>query len=855
MNIINKLTLRHLKENKGRTIITTLGICVSVAMITAVFVAISSFMNLIGNVCLLTDGHYQAIMTVDSQQLKSIKNDDRVYRVGILGDTKGNSFSLSDKSQRYSTGDIFVGDKDCINQKITGSFDGKQPENDNEIAVEQDFIENNNLDWKIGDVIKLDTGDRILDTGDDGPFTINGSYQKGEHFVKNNSSEYKITAILHNNPTTANTPYYIMKCIDYSKHPLAQGEKVKALVELKNVNYKSLDELNKIAEKYNITECIFAKEYLETRFSCDEESTMVRVILPMAAIVLVIIIIASVVLIYNAFAMSISERVHYLGMIASVGATKKQKRFSVFFEGGVLGLIGIPVGIILGIVGIGLTLTLLGNRIISTGMLAGANADNLKMNIVIEPMAIIGIVIVSLFTIIISSLIPAVKASKITPIDAIRQNSEIKAKAKKLRSSKFIRLIFGYEGELANKNLKRNGRKARTITASIALSVILFLSCNYFCDSFSKSILTEVDMPYQLCVGVDYDEREGFAEDIKNINGVDNAYCVTNSYYRTPSASEKGTWNMINTKYLTPTYKKYFNSGHSMSINAIDDKDFNKLCKDNNINAKDYYSEYKTLLMNNVNHNQTGAKIFNDGIVGVSLSDFSYKGLSIGALIDYNKDFYACNLNIKNSISMYMPVSQYVKMLRESYDENDDKIIFYTLGIETKQHKQVNKEIAHYFDTADYDEFINFDMVEQAQTLNTVEMIAQVLIYGFIALISLITIFNIINTISTGIMMRKKEFAMLKSVGTTPRGFNKMIALESAFYGLKALVFGLPISAFISYAMNKSMDIDAIPFEINWGLYLAVALVVFAVIGLSMIYSFSRLKNDSIVETLKQEIN
>ena len=132
----------------------------------------------------------------------------------------------------------------------------------------------------------------------------------------------------------------------------------------------------------------------------------------------------------------------------------------------------------------------------------GANADNLKMSIVVEPLSIISIVLVSILTIFISSLIPAIKASKITPIDAIRQNSEIKVKAKRLKSSKLIRLIFGYEGELANKNLKRNGRKARTITASIALSVILFLSCNYFCDAFGKSILIEADVPYQICVGV-----------------------------------------------------------------------------------------------------------------------------------------------------------------------------------------------------------------------------------------------------------------------------------------------------------------------------------------------------------------
>ena len=206
-------------------------------------------------------------------------------------------------------------------------------------------------------------------------------------------------------------------------------------------------------------------------------------------------------------------------------------------------------------------------------------------------------------------------------------------------------------------------------------------------------------------------------------------------------------------------------------LTAFDDEDFNRLCQANGIDSKDYYSNRKALLMNNISHTSAGSAVFNDSVVGTSLEDFSYKGLTVGALINYDKDLYMCNLNPKNTISLYVPV------------------------------------------------------------------------------------FNIINTILTGIAMRKKEFAMLKSVGTTPKGFNKMIMLESAFYGMKALLFGLPISALLSFAMNRAMSTDAIPFEINWLLYLIVTLVVFVIIGLSMLYSVAKLRNDSIIETLKEEIN
>lgn len=291
-------------------------------------------------------------------------------------------------------------------------------------------------------------------------------------------------------------------------------------------------------------------------------------------------------------------------------------------------------------------------------------------------------------------------------------------------------------------------------------------------------------------------------------------------------------------------------------LTAFDDEDFNRLCQANGIDSKDYYSSRKALLMNNISHTSAGSAVFNDSVVGTSLEDFSYKGLTVGALINYDKDLYMCNLNPKNTISLYVPVSQHKAMVDEfNSSDGEDYSYNYILGIETTQHTQVTEKIKDIVFGSDYGECVVIDMAESAQTMNTIAMVIEVLVYGFIALISLITVFNIINTISTGIAMRKKEFAMLKSVGTTPKGFNKMIMLESAFYGMKALLFGLPISALLSFAMNRAMSTDAIPFEINWLLYLIVTLVVFVIIGLSMLYSVAKLRNDSIIETLKEEIN
>lgn len=855
MSIVNKLTLRHLKENKGRTVITTLGICVSVAMITAVFVAVASFMNLFGEISLLNGGHWHINMTVNQQQLEELKNDDRFSRIGLREEQGNNSFLLSERaSDRLGTGTVYTGDKTNLEQMFTGDYEGNIPENENEIAVEQNLIEKNNLDWKIGDTVTIPLGNRYAVDSESGEVIMvdGGSYglYGDEEFMEAETQEFKITAILHDNPATS--MYDIVRELDSGKLYLSEGETITAYAELKEVNYNSLDVLNDIVKEYGIEAFVINDDYLDSKFAISEDSTLSTTIIPMALIVLVIIMIASVVLIYNAFGMSLSERIRYLGMLASVGATGVQKKASVYYEGFLLGAIGIPVGILAGIAGIGITLKAVGDEIISTGMLNGASESNMEMRVVVPVWAIVGIVIFSVLTIFVSSFIPSRKASKITPIDAIRQRDEIKVRAKKLRSPKIIRKIFGYEGELAYKNLKRNGRKSRVITASIALSVVLFLSVNYFCTVFTRALDMEVDIPYQIQTYVDYDKRDQFFEELDKIGEIDDYYCTNNDYF-VLSDSSSDDQSLKNKDFLTGTYKTLFNSKAYMYINYIDDEAFNKLCQDNGIDYHEYYGDtVKALIMNNISHERGGAEVFNDKVLGtqIGFGDEANGSITVSGFVDYDPDNDVCNFNSKNTISLYVPESNYYNVIAKNFDSYT-----YMVGVETEQHEVVYEKIYTLLEEGDYGSIYVMDYPESFRMMNTVVFVLEVFVYGFIVLITLITVANIINTISTGIQLRRKEFAMLKSVGTTPKGFRKMISLESVFYGLKALIFALPISVLISYAMNKVMASDVIPFEINWLLYLAVIAVVFVIVGFTMLYAVSKLKNDSIVETLKEEIN
>lgn len=843
MNIVNKLTLSHLKTNKSRSVVTVLGITVSVAMITAVFVALASFMNLFGNIAKIADGDWHfRIYDLNESQIQALKNDDRVDAVGLSDDNYMN-FSLGSGNEKYSNGTISAHDSDALKIKVTAPYDGTLPKNDKEIAVDKEFIEKNGLDWKIGDTVKIPYGIRYA-TVDGVQTEISGYYMNGETFEHVGDEEFKVTAIISGNPAVGSDIFTFKGNIDTA---YSSG----VYVKLKNPGYDSYKVFNDLMKKINATDANYDQnvDLLASCFAVQKGGVLYS-ILPIVAIILLIILAASIVLIYNAFAMSLNEKVRYLGMLSSVGATKQQKKNSVFFEGFILGLIGEPLGILSGVAGIGITLKLLGEKIISTGMLNYATEENIKMNVVVPWQIVIAIIVLSSLTIFASCLIPAHKASKVTPIDAIRQTNEIKVKAKKLRTPKIIGKIFGYEGELAHKNLKRNGRKARVITVSIALSVILFLSCNYFCNIFVQAANIDKAYPYQVSVFTNYENKDDVLNKIKEIKNVDKVYSTTQEYHEIQKNSEATDFaELRNSDFLTASYKNLFSKKNSVAVFYIDDDRFNELCKLGGVDYNEFYNNgVRAVIMNDISHQNN--PVFNDKVIGTKI-DSTFFNITIGGLVKYNKDLSECNFVANGAIGIYAPLSSYINAMSKMEEGERGRVSY---GIETSQHEQVYNDLMDALDGQKFSNVLVTDVQQTFQTMDTVVLILQVFVYGFIALISLITIFNIINTVSTGIISRRKEFAMLQSVGITPQGFNKMLVLESALYGIRALIFSLPISALISFGMNKALGDTSIPFVFDYKMYIAVTLVVMLIIGLTMLYSVKKVQKQNIIETLKDDI-
>ena len=143
---------------------------------------------------------------------------------------------------------------------------------------------------------------------------------------------------------------------------------------------------------------------------------------------------------------------------------------------------------------------------------------------------------------------------------------------------------------------------------------------------------------------------------------------------------------------------------------------------------------------------------------------------------------------------------------------------------------------------------------ETADANRALLLVVDIFVYGFILLIALIVVANIFNTISTNILLRRKEFAMLKSVGMAKRGFDRMMNFECLLYGVKSLLIGLPVSFLLCYLMSKSLQVGwNAAFAIPWGNVAVVVVSVFVMVFGSMLYSMRKIKRDNPIEALRND--
>ena len=782
---------------------------------------------------------------------------------------------------------------------------GTLPKDSTEIILPEHLTSNGKVNYKLGDTVTLDVGDRTLDgrrLGQDTPvYTYDSETQveimSGERLENTEPRTYTVVGI-YERPTFE----------DYS----APGYTALTAADTKSADQSPIHcyfKLHKPAGVYDfMKEMGYTQEY---RYAYNTKVLLYSGTAPfdsfltafysLAAIIIALIVFGSVSLIYNAFSISVSERTRQFGLLSSVGATRKQLRRMVLFEALAVSIVGIPLGILVGIGGIGITLLLIGDKFFSIVRV------DIPMRLCVSWQAVVIAAVIALVTVLISAWIPSKRATRVSAVEAIRQSMDIKVSGRPVRISKLAYKLFGLPGVLAGKHYKRNRKKYRTTVVSLFMSIVLFVSAAAFTDYMMESAEGGLASDqFDLIYAAESDASAAMTPDAL-LELLFSEQNVTGGTY----TKKQFLQGDISREYVTAMFADRFSNfgmesedrapkelGISGYLYFVADAEFNRLLEKYNLKEADYYDRDNPLgiaLDRNIELDRRLEKY-------VTLDTLKGDGCVIEGLYYVEIDgYYRKDSRIDengNKVVLYQNRDNENDIIELPYEESFAK---YTLRSEKtieeapffvsrstpvainmiypySMLESVVPEAAlnqfrntEYFltssdHTASFENLATmltenglssrqlFDYAANAETNRNVVTIIRVFAYGFIVLISLIAAANVFNTISTNISLRRREFAMLKSVGMTQKGFRRMMNYECLLYGSKALLLGLPVSCGITYLIYRAVTTAyETSFHLPWAAIGIAVLSVFLVVFATMMYSMSKVKKDNPIDALKNE--
>ena len=849
MNVLQKFTIQNLKLNKKRTIVTIIGIILSTALICAVAGVFSSFQQTLIKHAIMADGDYHTtFLNVPKDEQKYITENRKVESYFV---TQGVGYAKLENSQNDYKPYLYLMefDKTALNNYGLQLVEGRMPENNNEIIISEYIEKNGGVKYKVGDKITLDISKRIsegYELNQNNPYNNPKDSEEDEymeeHLEKMYTKEFTIVGVIER-PNMEIEDYYapgytIITVLDEI------GDNINISVKYDNIRntYKNAEEIVKGKDiSYHNN-----SELLRWSGVAREEDTL-EVLYGMVGIVIVIIIVSSVFVIRNSFAISITEKMKQYGMLASIGATKKQIKKNVLFEGFILGLIGIPIGILCGMLATYILLKIT-TLLLGTELLGG-----LKLIFSMPIEAIIISILLGGITIFLSSITSARRAAKISPIEAIRSNEDIKIKSKKLKTPKIIKKVFGIGGEIAYKNLKRNKKKYRTTVISLVVSITIFISLTTFMQyTFGMSNIYYKKINYNAYINIYYNLNED-----KMFENYKKAYEQYRFILEKYNIKEYGLIRYVNVdsdidKYITEDYEQYAGTEdekYKIDIKSIGEYAYKELIEQIGGKYEDY--ENKIIYCNNsyLKRNQ-GKDMFNfkeGDKIKITTSNGITKELEIAKITEEKSEYLPQYSNFGDFI-----ISD--KML-------DEMGGYYTDGmyINAEDPDKVCEELQKNYDELQEHEYNLFitNYKEIAEENNRLVLLISIFLYGFITVITLIGVTNIFNTITTNMNLRSKEFAMLKSIGMTKKEFNKMIRLESIFYGLKSLIIGILLGTGISFAIYRivirSEATEGIKFIFPTTPIIISIVFIMIIVGIIMKYSLNKINKQNIIETIRKD--
>lgn len=865
MNIINKLTRKHMLTNKKRTLVTILGIIISVAMFTAVTTGTASVEDFFQRLEMEDSGYWHmAYKNVSKDTANKLKQEDNIKNLS-LSEELGYSKFLESTNEEKPYVFVMGMDAKCLDMMNVKLIAGRFPQNAKEVLLPEHLLKFSAKDYEVGDTFKIELGKRYVVSEEGEKFYLDqeNSYlnddEEQEQFESEGASiSFTIVGFIERPKLEAySAPGFTLisglRDTDTSTYI--------AKIFLNQVTGDIYKEADAIAKDMAIDKVTFNSSLLKY-YGVSVDDSYNDMMFYMEVILIAIILVGSVSLIYNSFAISISERTKQFGMLSSVGTTKKQKMKAVLYEGIVCGCISIPIGIVAGVLGIGITFWAI------QPMFQSAFQMELAPEMVVSFDSILAAIIVSIVTILISAYLPARKASKITAMEAIRQQKDIKVSKRAFRTSRLNRKLFGLEGDLAAKNLKRNKKRYRVIVFSLGISIVLFISVNAYTHYLSEAVELNLNKNEgDVVIGnITYEESRKvlpYLKELDTLSEVTVRYDFTIRY----ELSHDDTLLYASKEWLDLENKT--NDNLTFSITALDDSAFVRYAKNQGIEVKSIDDDLIPVIVINRQRD----------VIQYTLTDLTPLEINAGTRLKANTwlweedkvaskeavDFYVLGSTKRLPLGMiyYGGGDEIQVITSESSIKSlptvvgDERVVPNTrISSNTNAPDRITAQITEIMNReVPYHSSYVYNQAEEAIRSQQMVTVFNVFAYGFIFLISLISVANMCNTISTSFAVRRNEFAMLKSVGMTPKAFKKMIVFESLLYGIKALIFGIPIGLLFNYLIYKSVNSNfTTEYNFPYQAYVIAVVFVFLVVGAAMLYSTSKIRKDNIIDGLKSEI-
>lgn len=901
-NIFSEITKRTMMRNRTRTAVTIVGVLLSTAMLTAVAVFAGSLQHFLVQETIATEGAWHVdIGGLTEEELADIRADERVKSISVVREE--GYFPADENDGLYH---LLMSRDETAWRELPVQVDaGRLPEQAGEILIPYGGILVNGQAAHVGETVSVPLGRVLSPEGEPAKTWELGADVRYE---EEETRTFTVTGIYGRIPESnsyGNGYIFLSGPSDAVKavgNPGAwEGTYCRVFIEMKKPGQTDgfiADWVDPASGRNKLEDVSWSRHDSLLRWQgVLRNENYIRMLGGMLVILVAVIMVGSVSLIYNSFSISLRERTAQFGLLSSVGATRKQLRKSLRWEAFFVSAAGIPLGLLAGIMGSAVTLHFIGG-----GLAALLYGHEGEIPVRVYPVVLALAALLAFATVLISVWIPSRRIRKISPMDAIRAAEDIRIHPREVKGGGLSGKLLGLPGMLAAKNYRRDRRKYKSTVVSLTVSMVLLMTAALFMEYLTEAGGVILDPPryelgYTLILsGGEEDEQaiEDTQRLIEGEPGVEEVWLCRQLSITIPM--EEGalasaytgvySWN----RESAPDGKVPFTC---MAI-VLSDEEYAGFLEEQGLSEPEtegavlravYYDKIRaydetdgsyqqiSILSDEVKHrplaagqyrsvgeNDQGELVFDEKLQ----VEFDQEAEELPEKYDASRLSEPLMILSKRQFDQYMELmnrgedSQDVESGAEmrGTEENEPVSYFAEFSIRAKDYRAVGEDLEEKLSDATRElDGIFYTPAEDAALNRQAVAAIQVLCYGFIILISLIAMANVFNTISTNLMLRRREFAMLRSVGMTGRAFRLMMGYECVIYGLRSLVYGTALSVLISLAFSRLTfrGIGGGGFLFPWAWFLASVAGVLVIVSVTMAYTMHKIRGMNIIDELRKE--